>query len=131
MPDTTKPAETTDQAPSMPTGAPVRANHRVETGEGAVSCEDCKAFEVELITLRELNRKMQTALDLQDNELRELRARVAELVQVLDDRMIPWVSAMAAENSSHSKNTSLTNKQAVTEAVAFYAETERQHGGGK
>ena len=87
---------------------------------------------------RESIRKMQTALDLQDSELRELRAARALLIQQLEtannarlERKTGWVAAMAAEISSHSDNTALTIKQAVNEAAAFYTETEKQLGGAK
>ena len=100
-----------------------------EIRPGAKFTEDALAQTCE--ALREENRKKQTVIDLQDSELRELRAQRAALIQQLNDRRIPWVAAMAAEVSSHSDNTALTIKQAVAEAAAFYAETERQLGCGK
>ena len=54
--------------------------------------------------LREQMRYMQTALDLQDTELRQLRAARAGLMQQFEvannarlERKIGWVAAMAAE----------------------------------
>jgi len=42
------------------------------------------------------------------------------------DRRAPWIATMAALIKSHSDNTALTIKQAVAEAIAIYAETEKQ-----
>jgi len=106
---------------------PVTGDAEIRPGEKFA--EDALAQTCEM--QRESIRKMQTALDLQDNELRQLRARVAALMQQAEDRRIPWVAAMAAEISSHSDNTALTIKQAVNEAAAFYTETEKQLGGAK
>ena len=102
--------------------------------QGEKFTEDALAQTCE--ALLETNRKMQTALDLQDSELRELWAARAGLIQKVEDqtkqlaeRRVPWVAAMAAEINSHSKNTALTIKQAVAEAAAIYAETEKIFGG--
>ena len=38
-------------------------------------------------------RKMQTVIDLLDNELRKLRAARAALVRQLDERRVPWIAA--------------------------------------
>jgi hypothetical protein len=71
---------------------------------------------------RESIRKMQTALDLQDSELRELRAARAGMMQQIEtitkqlaERRVPWVAAMAAE---------LVGKAIITDA-GLYATNEK------
>jgi hypothetical protein len=87
----------------------------------------------------EERRKMQAALDLQDNELRELRTRMAGMQRLLDERRVPWISAMAAqllaEWSRFEQSGSLKDQNridcapiyfCVEKAAEIYAETERQ-----
>ena len=61
-----------------------------------------------------------------EKRIKELEAENLMLRLNAANRSIPWIAAMAAEISSHSDNTALTIKQAVAEAIAIYAEPERQ-----
>ena len=116
---------------------PVTGDAEIRPGEKFA--EDALAQTCEM--QRESIRKMQTALDLQDSELRELQAaraglmrKVEDLTKQLSDRRIPWVAAMAAELVSHAiENRGQTNYVpiAVAKAIDIYTETERQLGGTK
>jgi len=79
---------------------PVTGDAEIRPGEKFA--EDALAQTCEM--QRESIRKMQTALDLQDSELRELRAARAGMMQQIEtitkqltERRVPWVAAMAAE----------------------------------
>jgi len=120
----------TDEAKPLPAG-PVEFEPR----NGEKFCEDALAQTCEM--QRESIRKMQTALDLQDSELRELRAARALLIQKLEtannarlERKTGWVAAMAAELWGGVEST-VSIENCVADALQIYAETERQLGGGK
>ena len=113
---------------------PVTGDAEIRPGEKFA--EDALAQPCEM--QRESIRKMQTALDLQDSELRELKAaraglmqKVEDLTNQLSDRRIPGVSAMATDIFCHSDQGQVTHKQMVCAAAAIYAETEKQLGGAK
>jgi hypothetical protein len=106
---------------------PVTGDAEIRPGEKFA--EDALAQTCEM--QRESIRKMQTALDLQDSELRELRAARAGLMQQnetltkqLADKRTPWVAAMAAELFAHGNEN--TFEGGVNTARKIYAETERQ-----
>ena len=116
---------------------PVTGDAEIRPGEKFA--EDALAQTCEM--QRESIRKMHTALDLQDSELRELRAARAGMMQQIEtitkqlaERRVPWVAAMAAELISHAiENRGQTNYVpiAVAKAIDIYTETERQLGGAK
>jgi hypothetical protein len=115
---------------------PVTGDAEIRPGEKFA--EDALAQTCEM--QRESIRKMQTALDLQDSELRELRAARAglmkqneDMTKQLADRRTPWISAMAAEIANRfpelpDKTTILA---CVNVAKEIYSETERHFGGAK
>ena len=130
----------------QPTTKPVIGIADIRLGEKF--CEDALAQTCEM--QRESIRKMQTALDLQDSELRELRAARAGMMQnieglskQLSDRKIPWVAAMAAElvNKIHNLNPDgtwpketaiyFTVADAEKQALEIYDVFEKHLGGAK
>ena len=120
---------------------PVTGDAEIRPGEKFA--EDALAQTCEM--QRESIRKMQTALDLQDSELWELRAARALLIQQLEtannarlERKTGWVAAMAAElTGKYLRQDDKDNfvicleAEALERAKNLYAETEKQLGAAK